>query len=388
MPVCQCLGGRSSRAAVLQKSDRYALADLSPGYDRVPSVDGLRAFCILLVLFSHFASELPGKPEFLAGLMGVQVFFVISGFLITRLLLAEIGRTGRIAIRSFYFRRFVRLMPPLCLMLGVTVALLWLYRINDFMFPVCGLFYVANYCLTGGVPSHTLDSLWSLAVEEHFYILFPLLLITSIRYGFRAVYLCLLLVFCAALGARIAHALADHPVAYLYWHTECVMDIIIAGCALSVMSSHDAGRMALRRISTTPIFALTTVPFVFGLLTNSSKMHLAFMQSALAVWLAVLLINVLCNPDFAPIRRLLNHPALVWIGGISYSAYLWQCVVLLLERRYDVIVNVYWVVAAVALSLLLGAASYYFIELPVAARRKAWSQSLGLRPAPAILRQA
>ncbi|MDF2117515.1 acyltransferase [Roseiarcaceae bacterium H3SJ34-1] len=373
---------------MLQKSDHYALADLSPGYDRVPSVDGLRAFCILLVLFSHFASELPGKPEFLAGLLGVQIFFVISGFLITRLLLAEIGQTGRIAIRSFYFRRFVRLMPPLCAMLCVTVALLWLYRINDFMFPVCGLFYVANYCLTGGVPSHALDSLWSLAVEEHFYILFPLLLVTSIRYGFRAVYLCLLLVFCTALGARIAHALADHPIAYMYWHTECVMDIIIAGCALSVMSSHAAGRTALRRLSSTPVFALAAVLYAFGLLAGASKLHLAFMQSALSVWLAVLLINVLCNPDLARIRRLLNHPAMVWIGRISYSTYLWQCVVLLLERRYDAIVNVYWIVAAVALSLLLGAASYYCIEKPAAARRKAWSQLLGLPQERAVAKPA
>jgi peptidoglycan/LPS O-acetylase OafA/YrhL len=269
-------------------------------------------------------------------------------------------------------------------MIGLTLALQWAYGMSNSIMAFCTALYLSNYCMASGISLDSMVSLWSLAVEEHFYILFPLLLIVSARYGMRAVYICLLCVFCAALGARIGYALADKPVNYIHWRTESVMDLIIAGCAIAGMSSHDAGRMVLRAMATTTIFLLTSAVYVLALVSMapSDKLHLAFDQSVLSIWLAVLLINTLCNPDFALLRRILNHPAAVWIGGISYSVYVWHCFVMFFQYRYELIAGPFSIAAAVAITLLLGAASSRFIERPIAARRKIWSERLGIRPRP------
>lgn len=148
-------------------------------HDKIPSLDGLRAISIIIVLLSHC-----GLQHVIPGRLGVTIFFFLSGYLITTLLLSEHARTGTISIRQFYVRRALRLMPPLIIMLLIAYTLTFLkllpgsVSVNGLLAQV---FYFANYYMIftpggGDVPYGT-GLLWSLAVEEHFYIVYPLLLL-------------------------------------------------------------------------------------------------------------------------------------------------------------------------------------------------------------------
>ncbi|MBE7158986.1 MAG: acyltransferase family protein, partial [Rhodospirillales bacterium] len=140
----------------------------------------MRAISILLVLAAHFIDD-----RLFPGGLGVYVFFVISGFLITRLLLAEHKTTGHVSLPSFYFRRVLRLFPVIIVFTLVILGLhLWLGRPIDLLEPASGLAYFANYLYAwmdrnGVATQMPFGIFWSLSVEEHFYILFPVTLILA-----------------------------------------------------------------------------------------------------------------------------------------------------------------------------------------------------------------
>jgi peptidoglycan/LPS O-acetylase OafA/YrhL len=141
----------------------------------IPALDGLRAIAILLVVISHagFEKAVPGS-------LGVIIFFVISGFLLTRQMIVEVERTGTLNIKAFYLRRLLRLMPALIFYLLLICSTLYLLGVMISTPQVLsGLFYFANYYhVFVGYPAHSpMPILWSLSVEEHFYILFPFIII-------------------------------------------------------------------------------------------------------------------------------------------------------------------------------------------------------------------
>lgn len=144
----------------------------------VPSFDGLRALSILIVLGAHFVD-----PYVFPGGLGVYCFFIISGFLITRLLLAEQDSNGAVSLPLFYMRRLLRLYPVMIVFTAVVVGLdMALGKPYNLLEPMSGLGYFANYFYVYLGDNHipTLmpyPAFWSLSVEEHFYILFPLLFV-------------------------------------------------------------------------------------------------------------------------------------------------------------------------------------------------------------------
>jgi peptidoglycan/LPS O-acetylase OafA/YrhL len=148
----------------------------------VPALDGLRGVAIVAVLGFHVVGH-----HFIGGWIGVHIFFVLSGFLITTLLLEEVGRNGRISLRSFYARRIVRLAPALFAMIAIFVAviLIWTHgsdRHEQLHSAWVAMTYRAN--LPGGatIASHQdLAFTWTLALEEQFYVLWPLVLILAAR---------------------------------------------------------------------------------------------------------------------------------------------------------------------------------------------------------------
>src|SRR5262245_45291874 len=149
-----------------------------------PSLDGLRAISIILVVVSHlliYSKLFTTSP--VPGGLGVTIFFFISGFLITNLLLAEYQKSDGINLRLFYIRRVLRLYPPLLLMMICITAFLWFTQnIISFQEINASLFYYENYFLAyHPVYADKYGILWSLAVEEHFYLLFPFILLMCLK---------------------------------------------------------------------------------------------------------------------------------------------------------------------------------------------------------------
>src|SRR5579872_5196602 len=150
----------------------------------IPSLDGIRAISVALVFFSH-----NGLGNVVPGGLGVTIFFVLSGFLITTLMRGEFAETGTVSFRAFYLRRFLRLIPPLLVVTCISVAAFFIAGLGD-RFTAGGLasvlLYFSNYFqifhgASGQPPG--LGVTWSLAVEEHYYLLYPPLAVALLRFG-------------------------------------------------------------------------------------------------------------------------------------------------------------------------------------------------------------
>lgn len=311
----------------------------------IPSLDGLRGIAVLLVIVAHLgwmsraadalASRGLGRMgwlvEFDAGKLGVSEFFVISGFLITTLLLREMDRTGRISLRDFYTRRFFRIFPPYYVYLLV-VAVLWAARVVAMPTGawLSAATYFSNYypyrlslpAAGGWLVGHT----WSLSLEEQFYLVWPACLVGLGRR--RAAWLGVAAMLLAPV-ARIAtlHLFPgtafDGQVARMF-HTR--IDTIMAGCVLGLLGTAPRFEEWLARNVKHRWTGAAAALLLFAALHASSRspdFELAFGLGLEAVLLAYLTLFAIAQADSRG-GRVLNHRALRRIGIISYSLYLWQ----------------------------------------------------------------
>jgi peptidoglycan/LPS O-acetylase OafA/YrhL len=272
----------------------------------MPELDGIRGLAIVLVLIGHLFNHV--LPE--GGGFGVSLFFVLSGYLITGILMREIERDGSIHIGRFYLRRVRRLIPPLVVFLvafAVWAAIAgWTpERILHSTLPV--LFYSANWSgAVGWGVGHHMDHTWSLAVEEQFYIGWPLLL--GIFAAWRRAWLVALLLAAAVIALRNAAVhLANIPADPIY--TLLRYDEILLGCVLALARVRFpawAGVLALAALL--PLAAMHEVRV---------SLHY-FGYVVIAVLMAVLVGSA------ASLRGLLSVAPLRYFGRISYSLYLWH----------------------------------------------------------------
>ena len=210
----------------------------------IPALDGLRAVAIILVLLGHF-----GLGRVVPGGFGVTVFFLISGFLITRLLLVEYVESGKIDYLRFYARRFARLAPALVVVIAsVTAAYAALHTIVPWSEVVAAFLYVINYYrIFHAVDIIPLGILWSLAVEEHFYLVFPLAFAGLLRS--QRVVPALITAIAVALVWRVVLVLVLHASEdYTYMATDARFDSILYGALLAILAHRWAGALPLRRL--------------------------------------------------------------------------------------------------------------------------------------------
>ena len=331
-----------------------------PGY--MPTLDGWRAVAALTVLGSHICSSNPALPqpvrEFasIAGWNAVSLFFGISGLLITSRLLEEQDVRGKISLRGFYLRRACRIIPAAWLYLAVVAALAWLGFIatsSQGLFSA-GLFY-RNY-LYRASDWYT-GHFWSLAIEEHFYLTWPgmLVVLGKRRAAWAAGFLCLAIFVWRLLDGFDAGIMSrfDSP---QWYRTDGRLDALLFPSLLAILLQR-AEFVHHLRARLTPkwwlrlagVAALTIAAPEFPPILRSCLLSL---QAAL---IPVLIAGVMLNPG-CRLGRALESSALRWTGRISYSLYLWQQ--LILSR---LAVAVLWRLIACT---GCAAASFYFVERP------------------------
>ncbi len=332
------------------------------GVPYVPALDGLRAIAIVGVVGYH-AGLFPG------GYLGVDVFFVLSGFLITSILLKEHETRGTIALGRFWARRVLRLFPELCVLVGILWTYATLFQSGhkaaaSYSDGIIALLYFGNWVQAFtpdrlGVLGHT----WSLAIEEQFYVVWPFALwaLLSARVPRRRVLVIAL--GAAALSTLLRFGLYwwEWPLARLYYASDTRADGLLLGCALAIaLSGAPAPRIVHRHLAV----VCGSVLCVALLLMPFSAWSLAA-GPLTVVYLATagLIVHVLGNSQHWLTRALAASP-MAWLGRISYGLYLWHFPAIIL-CRYKV--GLPWfaqVIAGLVLSLGLAAVSYYAVGLP------------------------
>jgi len=367
------------------RSDRTgtepAPADHGVKLSYLPSLDGLRAVAVMAVLIYH------AEVGWLSGgYLGVEVFFVISGYLITSLLMAEHRRTGAISLRSFWGRRARRLLPALYLLL-VVVSAWWLVFARDEAHQIRGdvlaaLTYVTNWWLVFSKQSYFAQAgrpspfrhLWSLAVEEQFYLLWPLIFVGVMKLvgGRRRPVLAGILA-AAGLSAVLMHLLYN-PAAdpsRPYYGTDTRASGLLLGAALAFLLppwriKAKTGHRAPLVIDGVGVLAMAGLAWFF-VRVNEFDPFVYQQGFVLLDLLTVVVIVVVVHPAGVVWRWLLSLKPVVWVGQRSYGIYLWHWPVFVLTRPHLDIGLTGMPLLALRMTITIGLAelSYRFLEQPV-----------------------
>lgn len=352
-------------------------------YGYIPGLDGIRAIAVLIVILAHFEIS-----NLVPGGFGVTVFFFISGFLITRLLLAESKKKGRIHLKDFYVRRIVRLYPALIFMvLGST----GLYLATGQGGPkplefTAALGYFTNIYQVvvragGDLPFMPWTHLWSLAVEEHFYLIFPLFLVVFGAFKKRLVWALLGVLALVPLW-RLSTFMNFETlpvVDYNYMMTDARLDSIVWGCLLSVLLDKDARLKLTQRLTGwVPIIAATSVLILCFIIRDESFRYI-WRYSLQGMGLFVLVLNLYFFRPVSWSLNVLEIWPLIWIGRLSYPLYLWHFPILDLSHR---LMEPAWAQMTVAIigSLAISVFSFFVVEKPFMALRKRFGAHIVKRP--------
>jgi peptidoglycan/LPS O-acetylase OafA/YrhL len=352
------VAGKSAPAA-----RQTSASGLTLGYR--PALDGLRAIAVLGVICWHYV--MPGVK---GGFLGVDLFFVLSGFLITKLLIDEWHATGRIHLGHFYVRRALRLFPALFLLLIAmlpVVPRIWTWY---------SLAYATNWgILAGKLNSSAIMQLWSLSVEEQFYLVWPPLLLGmfALKLPRKAIVGVAVLLAAASATYKIIGWQTIDSWSRFYFGSDARADELLIGGLLAMFVSWSrlpgkAWFQALVQIATVP--AVLWLGYLFA--ESAVYWRLFYQQGGLtvvALATAVIILQCLIAP-IPPLTALLSWRPMVLIGRMSYGLYLWHSPVSWLTdaRHYE------WVpimnrptlfIVRVVLTFIIAGLSYRFLEQPL-----------------------
>ena len=332
-----------------------------------PALDAVRGISVFLVFLFH-----AGVSGFSGAFIGVDIFFVLSGFLITLLLLQEYQAKGSIGIRKFYMRRVLRLMPGLVMMLLVFIALVYLrfddqaVRQRQTRDALLALLYVANWVRAFDInPLNMLGHTWSLASEEQFYLLWPLLMRLLLPLSGLVRSIIIASLFFLSWGWRLVLLSGGASWNRLYNGLDCRVDMLLAGCLLA--SLWNAGYLDFwgrsRLLSLISVAGATIGLAIMSTSVDWQKPPLYIWQYALvALTASIVILEVIAAPG-GLFSRFLNRRWLVWPGKVSYGIYLWHYPVILLLAGTCLDAPLQ-APAAAMLTLLFAALSWYGVERP------------------------
>lgn len=336
------------------------------GNVHIRGLDGIRGFAVLAVLFQHLTYR-----HFPGGFLGVELFFVLSGYLITFLLIAEKKRTGSISLRRFYARRALRLLPALVLTLILVGILQAVTPLNNVVglpwAELAVLGYVANWVsFSGGASLGYLSHVWSLSIEEQFYALWPLVLVALPIDRIRGRWLATLCsggVVLATVATAAVYAWLRPPGEAMSYATFTHMPAILLGCLLAIPAQN--GTIA-NRLSSPLVAAAAGLGLLAAmLLVHKDAAYMYFGGYCLVGLMAALLIaNVASSPN-GLMSNVFSVGALREVGKVSYGLYLYSLPVVLATEglRVHGWLNFIWVsLLRLVLSFGIAFASYYVVE--------------------------
>ncbi|MGB3470201.1 MAG: acyltransferase family protein [Erythrobacter sp.] len=356
-------------------SAAQSMADAGSGVDRTtarlafrPEIEGLRAVAIVPVLLVH-----AGFTQFAGGFIGVDVFFVISGYLITRIILAEMAEekgTDGFSLTRFYARRFARLGPALWVMLtAVLLAGLWLLVPSDWPSLSLEAIWAAGFganlyywMTTDYFATHETALLlhtWSLGVEEQFYLLFPVFLVWLKRWfpGREVWGIGALAVISFVLCLVLSHLTEAAQQAAFYLFPSRAWELALGGLVAC------GGVKAIERAGVSSALALLGLAMIAAAVFVVDAGSVFPAPGALLPCIGAVL--VIAFGAHGPARALLALPPVRWIGRISFSTYLWHWPIMVFWRlEHGVLLDRWSRVGLVIASILAGALSYYAIERP------------------------
>jgi peptidoglycan/LPS O-acetylase OafA/YrhL len=339
----------------------------------LPQLDGLRAIAVYLVLIYHAGPGLAG-----GGFIGVDLFFVLSGFLVSNVILSEIDAKGTFSLGGFYARRVRRLLPAAVLVIVATAVVFVIVadvvrRIEMVADARAALLYYANWHFLGQSTDYFSQDLqpspylhfWSLAIEEQFYVFFPILialLVRSRKSFARRLSLVLSLLFVASVISQVYWG--AHETNHAYYGTDSRLYQLIAGVLLAVALRSKSHLFQGARGAVLMIVGITGILLFGSGLLDSSTLSVTWRGFA-ATASSVAVIGALTVQPKAWLSRLLATPVPVYLGKISYGTYLWHWPVILVLREVLTVGPYTIAVLAFALSSGLAALNYQIFEMPI-----------------------
>lgn len=339
----------------------------------VPSIDGLRGISILMVFIAHIGFE-----RIVPGGLGVTIFFFISGYLITTLLIDEYVTYQDIDFKLFFTRRLLRLYPPLLFMLVLYGVYLIVTRSNFHTSELwASLFYYENYYFFNhpSQSSHICKILWSLAVEEHFYLIFPplfLILAKTPKFFVSALVMLLFIPLAFRIsGAMVYGNRGDIIERYTYCLTHTRFDSIMYGCLASLLLHLNTSASFARILADKRLFALALATIVGCLFYRNEFFRNALRYSVQGLALFIIVPAIINIKAYQPLKNFLSSGVLVWIGRLSYAIYLTHMIAVsalsfLREGGHPIL----FYLAVTVLTAILSVSCHYLIEKPFARWRK------------------
>ena len=351
----------------------------------LPSIDSLRAIAVIAVIIYHIdANYLPG------GFLGVDLFFVLSGYLISSLIIKEYKSTGTVNLYNFYVRRARRLLPAVYFMITVVLIIITLFNgvllKKSYLDALFGYIYSSNWWYI----FHKLDyfdsfgsqspfkHLWSLAIEEQFYMFFPLIFLifnrksksnnsnSKLNKNFIYVVLSLILV------SLIAHILLFdiNNINRIYFGTDTRAFSLLVGVVGAILYPMDrlSERTTKKDNMIYSIVSLVSILVLIGIMINTSEYNTWLYRGGfLLVAIIGLIIIISSGRQYTFMSKLLSFKPFVFIGKISYSLYLWHFPILVVTTPVSEIgnPNLFYVTLRIVLIFLVATGSYMFVETPI-----------------------
>ena len=347
-------------------------------------IDGLRAIAVASVIFYHAKFIIFGNNWFEGGFIGVDIFFVISGYLITKIILKELFDKGSFNFLNFYERRARRILPMLftVILVSIPFALQILFHTNLIEYAksiLSSLFFSSNFFFYFVTTEYAAESsllkpflhTWSLGIEEQFYIIFPILLFLFFR--FLKNYILVLILLMLFLSIQFAEVIGSHNAELNFYFPISRFWELLVGSSLAYLEIN--GSIIKNRLTRSlPIIGISLIIFAI-IFFNFNTPHPGYL-TIIPIMGAALIISYSSSKDF--VGRLLGSNFLVRTGLISYSAYLWHFPIFAFIRLTDSSISNLEKLIYIILIFLLSNISYRYIEQPFRNRNKVLSKPFWL----------